>query len=234
MPAAALSRQERLEAIAEELYDASEDIVYFASNVLSQDEHKTGNSKLSKFPVHKRYVREVLKLSATLPRFAIFKSRQMMVTWIICIAILWEAYFKPGSRIAIISLKEEDAGKLIGRIKVIAENLPAHWRVALPKINYYKGKKGIILRAVVVHEGNLESVIQAYPQNGNPGRSETLSLAYWDEVGLCDDAESRQMYGSLRPTLANGGRLIMSSTPPLYPQHFWNRFCSGEYFGDQS
>lgn len=225
------TREQVYSIIAGELLRASEDILYFASKIYTHDPHADGN-RLVKFPDRKRYIREVLKIAAWNPRFAIFKSRQMMVTWIICIVCLWEAIFKPGARIALISMKEEDAGRLIGdRIKLMYDHLPEHWKIALPEANYYKGKKGIILRMVVNHPGGLNSVIQAYPQNGNPGRSETLSLAYWDEVGLCDDLESRAMYASLRPTLENGGRLIMSSTPPMDPDHFWSKFCSGEYFG---
>ncbi len=227
----AFSREEALEQIAEELLEASEDILYFSSNLYTHDPHAK-ESKIVKFPVEKWYIQEVLKIAADNPRFAIYKSRQMMVTWIICIVCLWEAIFKAGSYIALISMKEEDAGKLIHRIKFMYEQLPAHWKIALPQAKYYKGKKGIILRMVVEHVGGEpDSVIQAYPQNGNPGRSETLSLAYWDEVGECDDLEARNMYAALRPTLENGGRLIMSSTPPRDAEHFWSKFCAGEYFG---
>lgn len=175
----AINREEALQQIAEELLDASEDIVYFASNLYTNDPHAKDN-KTVKFPIEKAYTREILKIGANNPRFAIYKSRQMMVTWIICIVCLWEAIFKPGSYIALISMKEEDAGKLIHRIKFMLERLPAHWQLALPtvangRVKYYKGKKGIILRMVVEHPGEPDSVIQAYPQNGNPGRSETLS-----------------------------------------------------------
>lgn len=231
MPEVSYSRDEALEFIAEELYHAGEDILYFADHIWTHDSHGAG-SKIAKFPVGKSYIQRILTVACAHPRFAIYKSRQMLVTWIICVVVLWEALFKPGSQIALISMKEEDAGKLIIRIKIMAERLPAHWLVGLPEIKYYKGKKGIPLRMVVEHEGGEPpSVIQAYPQNGNPGRSETLSLAYWDEVGECDDAESRNMYAALRPTLENGGRLIMTSTPPRDETHFWEQFSRGEYFG---
>jgi hypothetical protein len=225
------SRDEALALIADELHEAGDSILYFADNVWTHDSHAKGN-RIVKFPVHKPYIQRILLIASEHPRFAIYKSRQMLVTWIICLVVLWEALFKPGSHIALISMKEEDAGKMIGRIKVMADHLPAHWLVGLPEIRYYKGKKGIILRMVIAHEdGEPESVIQAYPQNGNPGRSETLSLAYWDEVGECDDQESRNMYAALRPTLENGGRLIMTSTPPRDETHFWEQFSRGEYFG---
>jgi hypothetical protein len=226
-----MDRFEALQIIADDLYQAGEDILFFADHIYTHDPHAIGN-KIVKLPLWKLYIPKLLSLAATHPRLAIYKSRQMMVTWIICIVCLWEALFNSGVHIALISMKEEDAGKLIGRMKLMYEHLPAHWLIGLPETKYYRGKKGIILRMVVKHGGGEpESVIQAYPQNGNPGRSETLSLAYWDEVGECDDAEARNMYAALRPTLENGGRLLMSSTPPRSEEHFWEQFCSGNYFG---
>jgi len=226
-----ITREEALEAIAEQLLAASEDILFFASFVKTHDSHAKGD-KIQPFPVEKKYIAKLLKLGEKLPRLAVYKSRQMLVTWIMCIVCVWEALFKPGSVIAIISLKEEDAGKLLGRMMTIYNHLPAHWKLALPIAKPYKGKKGIILRIVIEHPGQPASTIEAYPQNGNPGRGETLSLVYWDEVGECDDRECRNMYASLRPTLENGGRLIMSSTPPRDPEHFWEQFCTNQYFGD--
>ena len=226
-----ITREEALAIIAEQLCAASEDIIFFASFVKTHDSHAKGE-RIQPFPIHKDYIAKLLKLGARLPRLAVYKSRQMLVTWIMCIVCLWEALFKPGSVIALISLKEEDAGKLIGRMKVIYDHLPAHWLLALPPVKFYRGKKGIILRMIVEHPDGPQSTIEAFPQNGNPGRGETLSLVYWDEVGECDDTECRNMYASLRPTLENGGRLIMSSTPPRDPEHFWEQVCNDQYFGD--
>jgi len=226
-----ITREEALDTIAEQLCEASESILFFASFVKTHDSHAKGD-RIQPFPVHKKYIAKLLALGAKLPRLAVYKSRQMLVTWIMCIVCLWEALFKPGSVIAIISLKEEDAGKLLGRMMVIYNHLPEHWKMALPSVKPYKGKKGIILRIVIEHADGPASTIEAFPQNGNPGRGETLSLVYWDEVGECDDRECRNMYASLRPTLENGGRLIMSSTPPRDAEHFWEQICNDQYFGE--
>lgn len=230
--AEATSREELLGLVAEQLYYASEDILFFSNFVKTHDSHAQGE-RIQPFPVEKKYIGKLLGLGAKLPRLVVYKSRQMLVTWIMCIVCLWEALFKPGSVIALISLKEEDAGKLIGRIKTIYDHLPDHWKPFLPTVKFYKGKKGIILRMVVQHHdfsGEPDSTIEAFPQNGNPGRGETLSLVYWDEVGECDDQECRNMYAALRPTLENGGRLIMSSTPPRHPEHFFEQLCTNQYF----
>jgi hypothetical protein len=140
--------------------------------------------------------------------------------------------FKPGSVMSVISMTEKDAGKLLNKIKLMYDNLPAHWKIGLPAIKTYRGKGGIIIRIVAEYAGeDLVSTIEACATNGNPGRGETLSLCYWDEIGEQNDMECRAMYSALRPTLEGGGRLIMSSTPPRYTEHFWNQFCNNEYFG---
>jgi len=225
-----ISRDEALQLIADELIQAGEDIVYFASNCKTHDSHAVGE-RILPFPIFKPYIQRVLKLGSTQSRFAIYKSRQMLVTWIMCIVCLWEVLFHPGSVVALISLNQEDSGELLNRIKIIYENLPAHWRLALPVPRFYRGKKGITLRMVVDHYDDAASTIDAYAQNGNPGRGRTVTLAYWDEVGECGDLECHNMYAALRPTLENGGRLVMSSTPPRSPEHFWEKFCTGRYFG---
>jgi hypothetical protein len=226
-----LNSDEALEFIAGELLQAEEDILFFAENVRTHDSHAKGE-RILPFPTHKNYIRKLFTLAVTHPRFAIYKSRQMLVTWVMCIVCLWEVLFHPGSVVALISLSQEDSGVLLERIKLIYENLPAHWLVALPQPRFYRGKKGIVLRMVVEHLNGPASTIDAYAQNGNPGRGRTVTLAYWDEVGECGDLECRAMYSSLRPTLENGGRLVMSSTPPRSPVHFWEQFCTGQYFGD--
>jgi hypothetical protein len=225
-----ISRDEALQLIAEELLEAGENIVYFAENCKTHDSHAVGE-RILPFPADKRYIQNTLKLGATEPRLAIYKSRQMLVTWIMCIVCLWEVLFHPGSVVALISLNQEDSGELLNRIKIIYENLPAHWRKGLPVPDFYRGKKGIIVRMVVKHYDDATSTIDAHSQNGNPGRGRTVTLAYWDEVGECGDLECRNMYSALRPTLENGGRLIMSSTPPRSPEHFWEQFCTNRYFG---
>lgn len=228
---AAPSRAEALEIIADQLEQAETDILYFAKFVKTLDRNEKG-SYLDWFPVHKAYMKKLLKTASRHPRLAIYKSRQMIVTWAMLLVCLHELLFKPGSIISVISMTEKDAGKLLNRIYLMYQHLPAHWKIALPYIQKYNGKGGIIIRLVASFVDEPESSIEACATNGNPGRGQTLSLAYWDEIGEQNDDECRHMYSALRPTLEGGGRLLMSSTPPRHPEHFWNKFCNDEYFGE--
>jgi hypothetical protein len=232
VPDLQIDRATALQLIAEELVGAGEDVEFFAGRVktLDRDEH---GSYLRPFPIHKDYVRRLLGLATQHQRFAVYKSRQMVVTWAMLLVCLHELLFRPGSIISVVSMTEKDAGKLLDRIKIMHDSLPAHWKVGLPRIKTYNGKGGIIVRMVAVFPGDLPAAtIEACATNGNPGRGQTVSLCYWDEIGEQKDDECRHMYSALRPTLEGGGRLIMSSTPPRSTEHFWNVFCEGRYFGD--
>ncbi len=226
-----ITREEALSIIAEQLSLANEDILFFAQFVQTLDRDKHG-SHLKQFPIHKPYIRKLLKVAHRHPRLAVYKSRQMVVTWAMLLVCLHEFLFKPGSIISVVSMTEKDAGKLLDRIYLMYENLPAHWKIALPTVRKYNGKGGIIVRLVALFPDEPQSSIEACATNGNPGRGQTLSLCYWDEIGEQKDDECRHMYSALRPTLEGGGRLLMSSTPPRSPEHFWNKFCNNEYFGE--
>lgn len=226
-----ITREEALDTIAEQLCVASEDILFFANFVktLDRDKHK---SWLRAFPIHKIYVQKLLKLLSKSPKLAIYKSRQMVVTWTCLLFCLHHFLFQPGSTIAVISMTQEDAGVLLDKIKLMYDSLPEHWKIGLPTIKTYNGKGGFIIRMIAdFGPDQPKGTIKACATNGNPGRGQTLTLCYWDEIGEQKDDECRQMYSALRPTLEGGGRLVMSSTPPRHPEHFWNQFCNNEYFG---
>ena len=219
----------RLE-IAKQLLRAEQDILYFTKNVRTLDSHGKGKEKIAYFPVHKEYLSRLLILAQKAQKLAVYKSRQLMVTWAMCVIIMHEVLFIPGSYVGIISKKEEDAGKVLGRIKNIYDLLPVHWKAMLPVPQWYKAKKGIVVRMVMQHpNGQPDSVIQAYPSGEDQVRMETFSLIYWDEVGFAPDADARLTYGALKPTVDGGGRLLMSSTPPPNEEHFWHQLCSGNY-----
>jgi hypothetical protein len=225
-----MTKREVWQAVAEQLNKASRDIIYFASQLKTVDAHGKGTEKVVSVPIHKLYVRKILKLAQKAQKLAVYKSRQMFVTWAMCIVLLQVVLFQPGVLIGIISKKEEDAGKVLGRIKILYDYMPVHWKAYLPVPQWYKAKKGIVVRMVIHHPNGLpDSIIQAYPSGEDQVRMETFSLIYWDEVGFAPDQDARLTYGALKPTIDGGGRLLMSSTPPPDEEHFWHQLCSGQY-----
>ena len=225
-----MTKKEYRQLIAEQLSKARDDILYFTSFIYTVDSHGLGENKVCKFPLHKEYLRKLLVLAMSAQRLAIYKSRQLLVTWSMCVIILHELLFNPGAYIGIISKKEEDAGKVLNRVKTLYDYLPLHWRTALPFPQWYKAKKGINVRVVFNHANNKPaSICQAYPSGEDQVRMETFSIIYWDEVGFAPDSDARLTYGALKPTIDGGGKLLMSSTPPPNEEHFWHSLCSGNY-----
>lgn len=220
------------EEIARQLVKASQDIVFFGGQVFTHDPHDK-HQKIKALPIHKEYIRAVLTMMAEEYRLAFYKSRQMMVTWCASTVCLRDHLFIPGYTQAFISKREEDAGKIVMRCKLIYDYLPKHWKEYMPEPQYYRGKKGIIVKMVQPHVDGPDSVIQAFPEGGDALRMEVFSRAYWDEVGFCDDVQARVTYGALSPTLDGGGKLLMTSTPPRDEEHFWYKLVSGQYLAGE-
>lgn len=221
-------KREHLEEIARQLTTAEDSIIYFCENVLTHDPHNA--VKVRPFPIWKEYLKRTMTIAHTAKQCAFYKSRQMMVTWAMCVECCHTVLFSPGMEVGVLSRKEESAGKLIQRVKFIYDHLPYHWQKFLPEVQFYYGKKHIPNKMVVRHHGEPEAVIQAFAEGEDQSRMEVLSLAYWDEVGFCVPSEvAENTYAGLMPTLSGGGRLLMSSTPPRDPEHFWHKLTHGQY-----
>lgn len=227
------SREELRQIIAEQLTKAKVDPLYFFSRVKTLDtEEADPRLRVKQYPIHKAYLQNLIWLACKDRRLAVYKARRMIVTWTMCGVATHELLFQPGANIAFISKKEEDAGKLVGRVKFIYDHLPAYWKLGLPEPLYYRAKKAIYVKMVCQFpNGQPDAIMQAFPEGGDQLRMDGYTMIYWDEVGLIDDTMCRHTYAAAVPTLGSTGRFILSSTPPRYPDHFWYKLCSGEYLG---
>jgi hypothetical protein len=228
-----LTRKELQLEVARQLKQAKDHPFYYFSKVktFDEDELDTGE-RVKPYPINKKYLQNLVYLAETEKRLAVYKARRMIVTWTFCGVASRELLLFPGSHTAFISKKEEDAGKLVGRVKFIYEHLPSYWRLGLPEPHYYRAKKAIFVKIVCKHPNGLpDSVLEAYPEGGEQLVGDGFSMIYWDEVGKIDDKLCEITYAGAVPALGKHGKLFMSSTPPRYPQHFWHRLCEGTYLG---
>lgn len=227
------SKDELRRIVASQLLRAKDDPIYYFTRMKTLDQDEPDPSlRVKHYPIHKPYLHNLIWLAESEKRLAIYKARQMIVTWTMCGIASREVLFRPGSYTGLVAQKEEKAGKLIGRVKFIYENLPSYWRLGLPTCEYYRAKKGIFVKMIAHHQEGPDSIIEAYPEGGDQMRSDAYSLIYWDEVGVCDDQLARDTYAAAVPPLGRNGRLVLSSTPPRYPEHFWYALCSGRYLGN--
>lgn len=179
---------------------AKTDFIFFLREfVFTLDEHDK-TAPVKRFP-SKDYLDELGLLFVNEDRVLVEKSRQMMVTWLVCAFALWYTMFYDGRRTFIQSKKEKDADETLNRIKLIYDNLPELFKELHPTQSAY----------CRLEWGKQKSVIQAVPQGADVLRQYTASLIVSDEMAFQDKSE--EAYIGSRPTLIGGGKFIGISSP---------------------
>lgn len=188
-------------------YECSQSIEEFAKYVVTKDEHGYGELSVKPFPTRetKAYVWEVIDTIMRESLVAIEKSRQLMVTWIVCLVCLWCAKFEQNRLIFIQSKKEEDAANLVfnsewsaSRISFMESNLPEFLRSDCASAY---GK--LFFRST-------GSRIWGIPEGGDQIRSYTASLIVSDEAAFQPEFESA--WKAANPSIKGGGKMIVVSS----------------------
>ena len=117
--------------------------------------------------------------------------------------LLWYAMFNMDKTILIASNKDSNAIELIKRIKYQYENLPT-WL-----------KAGVLDDGYNMHEISFDnkSRIVSTATSSTAGRSFAISLLYLDEFAFVPPEIQDEFWTSIAPTLSEGGRCIITSTP---------------------
>ena len=130
--------------------------------------------------------------------------------------LLWYAMFNPDQTILIAAHKYSGAQEIMQRIRFAYETLPNFIRAGVTAYN----------------KGSLEfdngSRIIAQATTENTGRGLSISLAYLDEFAFVRPNIAREFWTSLSPTLATGGKCIITSTPNQDDDQFsqiWRDAC---------
>ncbi len=199
-----------------QLIKATQDIFYFVKFVFVV--HPIlGKVQFDLYPFQIRALYEFLS-----HRFNIvLKSRQMGLSELICLYVLWLASFHPHKNIQIISLKDRVAKKLMRRIKFMYKNLPPILQT--PIINGRKGEYGTGSEMIF----NNGSTITSIPTTEDAGRSEAVSLLIMDEAAIMQYAEV--IWAAAFPTLSTGGSAIINSTPYGVGGFFYSTWSDGLY-----
>ena len=115
--------------------------------------------------------------------------------------LLWFAMFHPDQTILIAAHKYTGAQEIMQRIRYGYELCPNHVRAGV--VNYNKGSM----------EFENGSRIVSATTTGNTGRGMSISLLYCDEFAFVNPGIAKEFWTSISPTLATGGRAIITSTP---------------------
>ena len=135
-------------------------------------------------------------------------GRQLGKTTVAAGYLLWYAMFIPDATILIASNKHDGALEIMQRVRYAYESIPDHIRCGVHSYN----KKSI--------EFDNKSRIIAQTTTGNTGRGMSVSLVYLDEFAFVEQNIALEFWTSLSPTLATGGKCIITSTPDTDEDQF--------------
>ena len=115
--------------------------------------------------------------------------------------ILWYAQFVPDSTILIAAHKYSGAQEIMQRIRFAYELCPNHIRAGVT--SYNKGSIDFENGSRIVSATTTETT----------GRGMSISLLYADEFAFVRPTIATEFWTSISPTLATGGKAIITSTP---------------------
>ena len=140
-------------------------------------------------------------------------GRQMGKTTTAVGYLLWYAMFVESSTILIAAHKYTGAQEIMTRLRYAYELCPDHIRCGVTSYN----KQSI--------EFDNGSRIVAQTTTETTGRGMSISLLYLDEFGYVEPNIAVEFWTSISPTLATGGKAIITSTPNSDEDQFaqiWN------------
>ena len=115
--------------------------------------------------------------------------------------LLWYAMFVPDSTILIAAHKYTGSQEIMQRIRYAYESVPDFIRAGA--VSYNKGS---------IDFDNGSRIVSATTTE-NTGRGMSISLLYADEFAFVRSTIGREFWTSISPTLATGGKCIITSTP---------------------
>lgn len=127
--------------------------------------------------------------------------RQTGKTTCASIYLTWYAMFNPDQTVLIAAHKYTGAQEIMARVRYVYEMCPDHIRAGVTSYN-----KGSI-------EFENGSRIVSQTTTGNTGRGMSISLLYCDEFAFVQPNIAEEFWTSISPTLATGGKAIITSTP---------------------
>ena len=127
--------------------------------------------------------------------------RQTGKTTCASIYLAWYAMFIPDQTCLIAAHKYTGAQEIMQRIRYVYEMCPDYIRAGVT--SYNKG-------SIDFENG---SRIVSQTTTGNTGRGMSISLLYCDEFAFVMPNIAEEFWTSISPTLATGGRAILTSTP---------------------
>ena len=180
-----------------EIMRCTADPIYFIKKYVYIEHPTRGPVKFDLFD----YQKELINTYDGNKRVVALMSRQSGKTTTAGAYLLWWAIFKDNQTILVLSKDQDGANEIMERLWFAYEELPV-WLKPGVKVNQVKTKK---------FENN--SRIRALATTKTSGRGKSNSIVYLDEFAFVPPGIANDFWASLYPTLAAGGKCIMTSTP---------------------
>ena len=182
------------EIIRQELATCQDDFGYFARKYVIIQHPRLGFIPFNLYPFQDRIFKDFNK-----HRFNIIKKpRQMGLSTLTSIYLLWLALFNPAKEIMIISIGARESKEFLKHIKIAFDRLPS----------WLSGKLKSDNKSTMEFDNN--SRIQSIPSPKYAARSFSASILVIDEAAFIQPIES--LWTSAFPILSTGGNAIVLST----------------------
>mgnify|MGYP003630113470 FL=1 len=140
--------------------------------------------------------------------------------------LLWYAMFVPDSTILVAAHKYAGSQEIMQRVRYAYESVPNHIRAGVT--SYNKGSIDFDNGSRIVSTATTE----------NTGRGMSITLLYLDEFAFVRPTIAKEFWTAISPTLATGGKAIITSTPNSDEDQFatiWKQAnkCTDE-FGNET
>jgi len=181
--------------------------LFLSTVVYTFDSHKPAGQQVNQLP---KYVcfRELAYLFQRAPLLAVYKSRQLMMSWMLAAYAIWTCLYKGDAAWVIIQSRTEDEAKdLLKRCVFIYNTLPP-WLKTRHKLTRPPTETDMRFRPL---ESGPGARISAVAQGAHVIRSRTPTLVLSDEMAFQE--EFVEAYPAIRPAIEGGGQWIGVSTP---------------------
>lgn len=210
---------------AREIARCAESFSYFLFNyVVTKDEHDH-NKPVKRVPdkAALRFIADEMQHGEDIQCFA--KSRQLMISWLLCAKAVWMALYHPHSRTCFQSKKLEDAAGMIydtspnvARASFIMAHLPKWMQVCLCEDNsgkrttqpYSLDQRTFSYGSIKLPNG---AMVEALAQGAAQIESKVPSFLISDESTLQEEWKSA--WSAAMPCITGGGRAIAVATMRL-------------------
>lgn len=143
------------------------------------------------------------------PLNIVLKARQLGITWLAVGYALWKLLTKPGTRVLVVSINEDEAVKVVNRMFDMFHSLPEHLQF---ECAITKPSRGARPSTVIefTHKDGLISSCVGLPSTRKAGHGEVGTLVLLDEFARHEYA--RDSWKAMFAVADNGGQIVVIST----------------------